>query len=351
MGRPVRVRGLTEQEGQKLQHIVRRGSTSSVRFRRAMTLLASASGSTVPVIARLVQADEDTVRDLIHKFNEIGLACLDPRWAGGRPHLLDRDDEDFVVQTATTRPTVLGKPFTRWSIRKLADHLRRNIARPVRIGREALRCLLSRRGISFQRTKTWKESSDADFDAKLARIEYAINERPDRTFTFDEFGPLGIRPTVGSCWAEQGRPDRLPATFRRTHGITYFHGCYSVGDDQMWGINRRRKGIDHTWAALRTIRAARPDGAPIYVILDNLSAHTNWRMKRWAGQEQGRAVLHPDLRLLGQPHRSPLRTAAAVHPGQLEPSQPHGPDPGPPRLPALAQPERPPPRRPRSPTT
>ncbi|MFF9733839.1 helix-turn-helix domain-containing protein [Streptomyces albidoflavus] len=41
-------------------------------------LLALARGSTVPVIARSVQADEDTVRDLIHKFNEIGLACLNP---------------------------------------------------------------------------------------------------------------------------------------------------------------------------------------------------------------------------------------------------------------------------------
>ncbi|WSI23561.1 helix-turn-helix domain-containing protein [Streptomyces sp. NBC_01343] len=182
MAQQVRVRGLTEQEGQKLQHIVRRGSTGSVRFRRAMMLLASAGGSTVPVIARPVQADGDTVRDVIHKFNEIGLACLDPRWAGGRPRLLNRDDEDFVVQTATTRPTVLGKPFTRWSIRKLADHLRRNITRPVRIGREALRCLLARRGVSFQRTKTWKESPDPDFDTKLNRIEYAINQRPNHTF-------------------------------------------------------------------------------------------------------------------------------------------------------------------------
>ncbi len=103
MAQPVRVRGLTEQEGQKLQHIVRRGSTSSVRFRRAMMLLASAGGNTVPVIARLVQADEDTVRDVIHKFNEIGLACLNPRWAGGRPRLLSPDDEDFVAVTATTR--------------------------------------------------------------------------------------------------------------------------------------------------------------------------------------------------------------------------------------------------------
>ncbi|SCF56911.1 hypothetical protein GA0115254_10353 [Streptomyces sp. Ncost-T10-10d] len=41
--------------------------------------------------------------------------------------------------------------------------------------------------------------------------------------------------------------------------------CYAVGDYQLRAINRRRKGIDHTWAALRTIRAARPDCAPIYV--------------------------------------------------------------------------------------
>lgn len=60
MAQPVRVLRLTEHEGRKLQQIVRRGSSNSVRFRRVMMLLASAGGSTVPVIARLVQADEDT---------------------------------------------------------------------------------------------------------------------------------------------------------------------------------------------------------------------------------------------------------------------------------------------------
>ncbi|WP_228543760.1 hypothetical protein [Micromonospora sp. S-DT3-3-22] len=61
---PVLVRRLTDQEGQKLQQIVRRGSTSSVRYRRVMMLLASAGGNRVPVIAQLVQADGDTVRDV-----------------------------------------------------------------------------------------------------------------------------------------------------------------------------------------------------------------------------------------------------------------------------------------------
>jgi hypothetical protein len=35
-------------------------------------IMASASGNPVSAIARLVAADEDTVRDVIHAFNERG---------------------------------------------------------------------------------------------------------------------------------------------------------------------------------------------------------------------------------------------------------------------------------------
>jgi transposase len=307
---PVKVRRLTDQEGQQLQRIVRRGSTSTVRYRRAMMILASAGGNRVPVIARLVQADEDTVRDVIHQFNEIGLACLDPQWAGGRPRLLSPDQEDFVVATATTRPAKLGQPFTCWSIRKLADYLRVASGTTIRIGREALRCLLGRRGVSFQRTKTWKESTDPERDAKLDRIEEALERFPDRTFAFDEFGPLGIRPTAGSCWAHQGRPDRVAATYHRTHGVTYFHGCYSVGEDTLWGVNRRNKGTVNTLAALKTIRAARPDGAPIYIILDNLSAHKGAAILRWARKSKVRLCFTPTNASWANPieaHFGPLR--------------------------------------------
>ncbi|MDA0636625.1 IS630 family transposase [Nonomuraea sp. MCN248] len=320
MTQPVRVRRLTEPEGQKLQRIVRRGTTSTVRYRRAMILLASAGGNTVPVIARLVQADEDTVRDVIHRFNEIGLACLDPQWAGGRPRLLSLEQEVIVAATASTRPVKLGQPFTRWSIRKLLDYLHRLPGGAFTLGREALRALLARHGVTFQRTKTWKESPDPDFDAKLDAIEYALTERPERTFAFDEFGPLGIRPTAGSGWAPRGEPDRLPATYRRTQGVTYFHGCYSVGDDLLWGVNHRRKGIDNTWAALKSIRAARPDGAPIYVILDNLSAHKNWRIRIWAEKHKVRLLFTPTYASWANPieaHFGPLRQftlANSCHP-------------------------------------
>jgi transposase len=309
MAEPVRARRLTDQEGRRLQQIVRRGKHESVRVRRAMIVMASASGTLVPAIARLVAADEDTVRDVIHLFNQKGLAALDPQWAGGRPRLISDGDIEVVVTAATTRPEKLGRPFTCWSLRKLAAYL--TGCGGVRIGRERLRQILHARGISFQRTRTWKESADPDRDAKLDRIEYVTSAYPDRCFAFDQFGPLSIRPCHGASWARQKKPARLRATYHRTHGIRYFHGCYCIGDDQLWGVTRERKGADHTLAALKSIRAARPGGYRLFVILDNLSANKTPAIRRWAGRANVELCFTPVNASWANPieaHFGPLRT-------------------------------------------
>ena len=113
---------------------------------------------------------------------------------------------EFIVTAATTRPEKLGLPFTHWSLRKLAAYLAGNTTRTVRIGRERLRQILHASQISFQRTRTWKESADPDKDAKLDRIEQVTSRFPDRCFAFDQFGPLSIRPAHGSAWARQKKP-------------------------------------------------------------------------------------------------------------------------------------------------
>src|SRR5580700_8069025 len=244
-----------------------------------MIIMASASGTLVPAIARRVAADEDTVRDVIHAFNAKGLAALDPQWAGGRPRLISDGDIEVIVTAARTRPEKLGRSFTR-SLRKPAAYLAEGPG--VCIGRDRLRQVLHARGISFQRTRTWKESRDPDKDAKLDRIEHVTSHYPDRCFAFDQFGPLSIRPCHGTCWAPRKHPARLRATYHRTHGIRYFHGCYSLGDDQLWGVVREHKGANHTLAALKSIRAARPGGYRLFVIMDNLSANKTPAIRRWA---------------------------------------------------------------------
>jgi transposase len=343
MAEPVRARRLTDQEGQRLQQIVRRGKHGSVRVRRAMIIMASASGTLVPAIARLVAADEDTVRDVIHLFNQKGLAALDPQWAGGRPRLISDEDIEVIVAAARTRPEKLGQPFTRWSLRKLAGYLAGR-DRPVRIGRERLRQILHERGISFQRTRTWKESTDPDRDAKLDRIEYVTSHYPDRCFAFDQFGPLSIRPCHGMCWAPRKRPARLRATYHRTHGIRYFHGCYSISDDQLWGVTREHKGGDHTLAALKSIRAARPGGYRLFVIMDNLAADKTPAIRRWARRENVELCLTPTSASWANPIPA-IRTRPHLRHEQL--GLPESPRAGPPAagLPALAQRPRPPPRR------
>jgi transposase len=311
MAEPVRARRLSDQEGQRLQQIVRRGKHGSVRVRRAMIIMASASGTLVPAIARLVAADEDTVRDVIDLFNQKGLAALDPQWAG-RPRLISDNDVEVIVAAATTRPEKLGQPFTRWSLRKLAAYLAGQ-DRPVVIGRERLRQILHERGISFQRTRTWKESADPDRDAKLDRIDYVTSHYPDRCFAFDQFGPLSIRPCHGTCWAPRKRPSRLRATYHRTHGVRYFHGCYSLSDDQLWGVARQRKGADHTLAALKSIRAARPGGYRLFVIMDNLSANKTPAIRRWAKRENVELCFTPTSASWANPIEAqfgPLRTFA-----------------------------------------
>ncbi len=216
MSEPLRVRRLSHDEGQRIQKIVRRGSgrtdNSIVKWRRALVIQASASGNTVPVIAKLVQTSQDRVREMIHRFNELGMPSLDPQWAGGRPRRITTDDEDFIVETAKTRPEKLAMPFTRWSIRKLVDFLAKHKDRPIRIGRERLRQFLVTHGITFQRTKTWKESNDPERDAKLDRIEEVTEKFPQHCFAFDEFGPLNIRPIGGVA----GRRRARPSVSRRT---------------------------------------------------------------------------------------------------------------------------------------
>jgi hypothetical protein len=91
--------------------------------------------------------------------------------------------------------------------------------------------------------------SRGEADEGCLRGRFFGRRRVGGGFAFDELGPLGIRPTAGSCWAKQGKPNQLPATYRRTHGVTYFHGCYSVGDDRLWGVNHRRKGTANSLAA------------------------------------------------------------------------------------------------------
>ena len=86
MGRSpeVFVRPVTMTEGRRLQRIGRT-ARDPVKLRRAIVVLMSAQGQSVPDIAHLLDCSQEYVRGVIHAFNDIGFGALDPKWSGGRP--------------------------------------------------------------------------------------------------------------------------------------------------------------------------------------------------------------------------------------------------------------------------
>src|SRR4029450_1756609 len=114
-------------------------------------------------------ASRDRVRDVVHNFNLDGFDALYPRYRGGRPPTFTLAQRRAITQLALSRPVDHELPFSTWSLAKLAEFL---VAEGVvdDISHEGLRVLLHQEGVSFQVTKTWKQSHDPDFEAKKNRI-------------------------------------------------------------------------------------------------------------------------------------------------------------------------------------
>lgn len=122
MVQPIRVLRLTEQEGQKLQRILRRGSTSTVPFRRALFLPASAGRNSqllaLPALVRAVErnhkAAEERLRLTETRVDPLlarGAACWRACWVA---HAAKRPTEDGGCAKIRTRcgPTRLrGRGF------------------------------------------------------------------------------------------------------------------------------------------------------------------------------------------------------------------------------------------------
>ena len=71
----------------------------------------------------------------------------------------------MMLEVVTLRPQDLGLGFRTWSLRKLADFLV-DTGIVKEISHSTLDRILLEHGASFQRTKTWKESTDPEFASK-----------------------------------------------------------------------------------------------------------------------------------------------------------------------------------------
>lgn len=236
-------------------------------------VLLSAQGMDRARIAQVTFTSADRVRDVIHNFNADGFDVLYPRYRGGRPPTFTLPERQQIKKIALSRPTDHDLSFSTWSLAKLADLL---VAEGVveDINHEGLRALLREQGVSFQRLKTFKDSTDPDFEAKQQRVLelYAIAdghaepgpEDPTVVICPDELGPLNLQPHPGrqrTRRADCTRPRRRRrrATYKRPHGVRHLLAAYDLKRDRLYGHIKLRKARTEFLAfAATSARCTRP---------------------------------------------------------------------------------------------
>lgn len=133
---------------------------------RYRIIAAVRQGQSVLAAARHVGCAKETAYRWIREFNRSGFKGFDRiSNPAGRPSQLTPRQIQLLLQVARKRPTDVGLPFTNWSMTKLQDYLVKHRRFPP-VSPEWLRRLLRRSQVSWQRTKTWKQSSDPDFELK-----------------------------------------------------------------------------------------------------------------------------------------------------------------------------------------
>jgi transposase len=293
MGRPpeVFVRPVTLTEGQRLQRIGRTAK-DPVRLRRAIVVLMSAQGQSVPDIAHLLDCSAEYVRTVIHAFNESGFAALDPKWSGGRPRTIGEQVRRQICLFARCCPRDLGLAFSTWSLAKLAEHLAATGGGQV--SRESIRQILHDAGISWLATKTWKASTDPQFITKMHRVLDLYDHPPadGRVICADEFGPLNLQPRPGRAWRPAGHPTRLRATYHRTGGVRHMIAALDLATGHMTYRIRARKRWREFLALLKLLRGRWP-GQKLYVICDNFSPHKHPEVTGWAAHNDVKLVFLP----------------------------------------------------------
>ena len=164
---PIFVRPLTEVERARLEASLR--SQELYVVRRCQILLASARGEWVPRIAELLGCTDQTVRNVLHEFERVGLdACLTR--GSSRPHTIHAKVDAVAAEQIRAllhqSPRTFGKPTSVWTMDLAAEVSFAAGITAEQVSGETIRQAILRLGVHWRRAKQWITSPDPEYARK-----------------------------------------------------------------------------------------------------------------------------------------------------------------------------------------
>ncbi len=166
MPKHLALRALTPGERQTLKAKIRDLSLSARVHQRYRIVDQVVGGYSLSETADRVGCHFTVAYDWIHRFIESGFTTFEqvanPK---GRPPILRAGQLRELLEVALSNPQERGLPFSTWSVPKLGEYCRGHHLLPP-VTDEWIRRLLRREGLTPQRIRAWKTSSDPNFDTK-----------------------------------------------------------------------------------------------------------------------------------------------------------------------------------------
>lgn len=171
------LRSLSVEERQIIEQLSRARREPSVHVVRAQMLLAVEAGASYTDAADSVgRRSGDAVSHLVSRFNQEGLAALEPRHGGGPKRVYDSEQRTIIMETLSHTPDPEQDGTGSWSLSTLQRHLRQQTAFST-VSTYTLWRVLHEADWSWQASRSWCQSDVVKRRRKSGIVEVTDPDR------------------------------------------------------------------------------------------------------------------------------------------------------------------------------
>jgi len=247
---------------------------------RARLILALADGVSYSHIMRTLQTTAPTISRWKQRFQEKGMAGLDPRHKGSQPRVADAAVQAKIARKTQQKP---ADGSTHWSCRKMAAALG--------LSKSTVQRVWAQTRLKPHRLDRYMASNDPRFEEKAADIIGLYMNPPQHAAVFcvDEKTAIQALDRLDPVLPlSPGRAERHGFEYYR-HGTLSLYAALDVKTGQVHGMTAARHTSQEFIAFLKGLVERVAKAKEIHVVLDNLSAHKTKDVDHFLAQ-------HPQVR-------------------------------------------------------
>lgn len=269
------------------------------QYRRFKAIDFSGQGFSVKEIASLLDFSEATVRTLIHRYNEAGLAGLSFGYGTGRPIAIEWTIEEWqdLLAQAPASFDQLSTGAQNWTQNLLRDYLASYHG--LKLSQMTISNALKRVGLNWKRAKLRTHSPDPLYVVKRERVEqlkrlakageltceassHPRSDEPPRPgrLVFLDSTDLHWCPDVGYSYGPVAQQLKVDTPGLRNPWLALFGSLVFPTGAGLYTFHLRKRALDLR-EHLQLLIDSDPD-VFWFVVLDNAGAHTTRLIQQFA---------------------------------------------------------------------